>query len=167
MSTRNTLCSIALLTALATGPLTACGGDAPSASEWAADIVPICQRLETDRQAAAAALPTDSAPSVEQLMAFLADFTPTFQKAAAEIKAVERPEGLDGEIVEFEAALDGVIASWQNAATDPAVARPNWMLTDKLPKRSASRNPALRSGWTPATADPVRYRQKPERASCR
>ena len=123
MSTRNTFCSFALLTALSTGSLTACGTDAPSASEWAADIVPICQRLETDRQAAAAALPTDSAPSVEQLMTFLADFTPAFQNAAAEIKDVDRPDGLDAEIDEFEAALDGVIAAWQKAATDPAAAQ--------------------------------------------
>lgn len=123
MSTRTTLCSFALLTAFATGSLTACGDDAPSASEWAADIVPICQRLETDRKAAAAALPTDAAPSVDQLMAFLADFTPTFQTAAEEIQAVERPEGLSTEIDEFEAALDGVIAAWQKAATDPAAAQ--------------------------------------------
>ncbi len=123
MSTRATLYSFALLTIFATGSLTACGDDAPSASEWAADIVPICQRLETERQAAAAALPTDSAPSVEQLMTFLADFTPAFQTAAAEIKDVDRPEGLDGEIDEFEAALDGVIASWQKASTDPAAAQ--------------------------------------------
>ncbi len=123
MSTRTTLCSFALLTVLATGSLTACGDDAPSASEWAADIVPICQRLETERQTAAAALPTDSAPSVEQLMTFLADFTPAFQTAAAEIKDVDRPEGLDDEIDEFEAALDGVIASWQKASTDPAAAQ--------------------------------------------
>ncbi len=123
MSTRARLYSFALLTVFATGSLPACGDDAPSASEWAADIVPICQRLETERQAAAAALPTDSAPSVEQLMTFLADFTPAFQTAAAEIKEVDRPEGMDGEIDEFEAALDGVIASWQKASTDPAAAQ--------------------------------------------
>lgn len=123
MSTRTTFCSFALLTAFAAGALTACGDDAPSASEWAADIVPICQRLETDRQAAAAALPTDSAPSVEQLMTFLAGFTPAFQNATAEIKDVDRPDGLDAEIDEFEAALDGVIASWQKAAKDPAAAQ--------------------------------------------
>ena len=123
MFTRTTLGSFALLTAFATGSLTACGDDAPLASEWAAGIVPICQRLETDRLAAAAVLPTDSAPSVEQLMAFLADFTPTFQKAAAEIKDVDRPDGLDAEIDEFEAAFDGVIADWQKAAKDPAAAQ--------------------------------------------
>jgi len=123
MSTRTTLCSLAALVALATGSLSACSDDAPSASEWAADILPICQRLEVDRQAAAAALPTDTAPSVDQLMAFLADFTPTFQKAAEEIKAVERPEGLGKEIDEFEAALDGVIVAWQKAATDPVAAQ--------------------------------------------
>ena len=123
MSTRTTVCSFALLTAFAIGSLTACGDDTPSASDWAANVVPICQRLETERQDAAAVLPTDSAPSVEQLMTFLADFTPAFQNAAAEIKDVERPDGLDGEIDEFEAALDGVIASWRKAATDPAAAQ--------------------------------------------
>ena len=123
MSTRITLYPLAFLAAFATVSLSACGDEAPSASEWAADIVPICQRVETDRQAAAAALPTDAAPSVEQLMAFLADFTPSFQKAAEEIKGIDRPEGLDKEIDEFEAALDGVIAAWQKAATDPAAAQ--------------------------------------------
>ncbi len=123
MSTRTTLYSVALLTAFAAGSLTACSNDAPSASEWAAHIVPICQRLETDRQAAASALPTDSAPSVDQLMAFLTDFSPTFQKAASEIKKVDRPNGLDAEIDEFEAAWDGVIEAWEKAAKDPAAAQ--------------------------------------------
>ena len=123
MSTRTNLCLAILVTAFATGSLTACSADAPSASEWAAQIVPICQRLDADRQAAAAALPTDSAPSVDQLMAFLTDFTPTFQKTASEIKNVDRPNGLDAEIDEFEAALDGVIVAWGKAAKDPAAAQ--------------------------------------------
>ena len=123
MSTRTTLGSFALAMAFATGLVTACSDDRPSASEWAADIVPICTRLETDRQAAAAALPADAAPSVDQLMAFLTDFTPTFRKAAEQIKGVERPAGLRKEIDEFEAALDGVIAAWQKAATDRVAAQ--------------------------------------------
>lgn len=102
--------------------LAGCSDDTPSASEWAAAQVKICTGLETGRQDAAKDLPQDAAPTVEQLMAFYAAFTPTFSAAVDEMKAVERPEGLDSEIDEFEAAMDATVAHFEKAGADRSAA---------------------------------------------
>ena len=99
-----------------------CGSDAPSASEWSAKVIDVCTRLISERQAAAESLPTDEAeaPTVEQVMAFYADFAPKFAEAAHEIEALDRPDGLDAKIDEFLAALDGATKAVRRSVSDRA-----------------------------------------------
>ena len=119
-----TVSKLIVTIALGTTAMTGCGSDQPSTSEWAADVIKICKQLEVDRQASAARdLPADSAPTIEQLMAFSADFAPIFARYATQMKAVARPDGHDTEIDELFTATDVVVAATQNVATDRAAAQ--------------------------------------------
>ena len=60
--------------------LAACGDSQPSASDWAADVSGICEEINATRtEAVAKHLPSDTAPTRDQLMAFFADFGPGFR----------------------------------------------------------------------------------------
>lgn len=113
---------ITLMVTIGAAALGGCGDDKPTTNEWRAKAIDVCTRLESDRQAAAASLPSDMAPTVDQLISFYEDFAPTFAKYADEIEALDRPEGLDAEVDEFLAALDGAVTYLQQAASDPVSA---------------------------------------------
>lgn len=118
-----------------TSTLVACASDKPSASDWAAKVIKVCDQLEADRLVAAKELPSDAAPTVEQLMAFYTGFAPKFTAYAKQIKALERPSGLGSEIDEFVAALDAAAEFGQRSATDVAVAEAQ--LNDSTPAEFA------------------------------
>lgn len=120
----NKLTAMVLTVLVGTSGLAGCADDKPSASDWAAKVVGVCRGLNTDRTAAivASGMPTDAAPTVEQLMAFTAAFEPAFLSAISDIKALDRPSGMDAEIDELFAALDGGAARMALGATDRTVA---------------------------------------------
>ena len=111
-TTRRTI-TLVFVAALGAAGLAGCADDKPSASTWRADVVKICNRIIAERGATATAtgaVETET-PSADQVLAFYAAFTPQVAAAVKEIKAVKRPDGLDAQINEFEAALDSVLAS--------------------------------------------------------
>ena len=114
--------------------LAGCGDDKPSASDWAAKVVKVCKGIETDWSADAAALPSDAAPTVEQLMAFYAAFGPKFASAVSEIKALDRPDGMAAAINELIAALDAAAARTTRGAIDAAVAEEDINSQDGAPE---------------------------------
>ncbi|MBI4933458.1 MAG: hypothetical protein HY828_06240 [Actinobacteria bacterium] len=130
------LTALLLTVIVGTSTLAACGDDKPSASAWAAKVVTVCKGLGIDREAAAASsgMPTDAAPTVEQLMAFSAAFGPTFTSAVSDIKALDRPSGMDAEIDELFLALDGGAARIARGATDTAVAEEDLNSQDGAPE---------------------------------
>jgi len=130
------LTALVLTVIVGTSTLAGCADDKPSASDWAAKVVKVCKGLTTDREAAitATGMPTDAAPTVEQLMAFSAAFAPTFTSAASKIKAFDRPSGMDAEINELFAALDGATARVARGATDAAVAEEDINSQDGAPE---------------------------------
>ncbi len=154
MSRRIMWSSLTLLLAVATMSLSACTGDdapvatddKPSASEWAAAVVEICTGLEDARMTAAAELPSDAAPTPEQLMAFYSAFTPEFASAVDEMKAVDRPEGLDTEIDEVEAAMDDVVAAWTKIPTDPAAAQAELAADGQTPETKRLEEASVAAG---------------------
>ena len=115
--------ALALTITISTATLAGCGDDKPSASEWRGKVIDVCTRLESDRQAAAASLPSDKAPTPDELMAFYDGFAPTFAKHVGEIKAFDRPKGLDTEINEFVTALDGAAKYLRSSASDPVAVK--------------------------------------------
>ncbi len=128
--------ALVLSVIVGTSTVAGCADDKPSASDWAAKAVAICTRLASDREAAIAAsgMPTDSAPTVEELMAFSAAFGPTFTLAVSDIKAIDRPSGMDAEIDELFLALDGGAARIARGATDAAVAEEDLNSQDGAPE---------------------------------
>lgn len=111
-----------LTAALGVAVLAGCADDEPSASEWVAKQVKICTALEDDRQEAAKAFPADSAPTVEQIQEFYGSFGPKFASAVEEMKALDRPKGMDEEIDELEAAMDATVASFDEISKDRSAA---------------------------------------------
>lgn len=130
------LTALVLTVIVGTSGLAGCADDKPSASDWAVKVIDICNGLNTDRAAAIAAsgMPTDAAPTVEQLMAFSAAFGPTFTSAVNDIEALERPSGMDAEINELFAALDGGAARIARGATDATVAEDDLNSQDGAPE---------------------------------
>lgn len=118
-----TLTTLTVTVALGAGSIIGCGSSTRSASKWAAEVVTACRKLETDRKTAAATLPTDRPPTVEELMAFDAAFAPRFAAFGREIKALKRPNGLDKQIDEVISAVDGYAAALERAGTDRAAAQ--------------------------------------------
>lgn len=114
--------SFMLTAALGVTVLNGCADDRPSASEWAEKEVKICTALEDDRQEAAKVFPADSAPTVEQIQEFYGSFGPKFAAAVEEMKAVDRPKGMDAEIDELEAAMDATVASFDEISKDRSAA---------------------------------------------
>jgi hypothetical protein len=113
-----------------------CGNDKPSASDWAADVVKVCKALATDREAArtATGMPTNAAPTIEQLMAFSAAFSPKFTSAVSETKALDRPRRMDDKINELVAAMDAAAARAARAAIDVTVAEEEINSQDGAPE---------------------------------
>lgn len=113
MGTRRTL-TLALAITLGTAGFAGCGkDDKPSASEWRADVVKICNRVISERgpTGEATGAVEGTVPTADQLLAFYAAYTPKVSAAVKEIEALKRPSGLDAKIDEFEAALDSVALS--------------------------------------------------------
>ena len=132
----NKLTAMVLTVLVGTSGLAGCADDKPSASDWAAKVVDVCRGLNTDRTAAivASGMPTDAAPTVEQLMAFTAAFEPALHSAISDIKALDRPSGMDAEIDELFAALDGGAARMALGATDRTVAEADLNSQDGAPE---------------------------------
>mgnify|MGYP001007261287 CR=1 FL=1 len=118
-----TITSVTLSLVLGTAALTGCGSGAPSASSWGAKVIAACKSLEADRQAAAAKLPADRPPTVEELMAFDAAFAPRFESFGKEIEAMKRPAGMDAKIDEMIAAIDGYSRALAKGGTDRSAAQ--------------------------------------------
>ena len=104
--------------------LAACGDSQPSASDWAADVNGICEEINATRnEVVTKHLPSDTAPTRDQLMAFFADFGAGFRAYGDRLTDVERPADLDAEIDELFAAFYAVVDEIDQASTDPAAAQ--------------------------------------------
>lgn len=113
-----------IVTLTAVVGLGACGNSAPSASDWAADVSSICTEINTTRsEIAAKHLPSDAAPTRDQLMAFFAEFGPEFRVYGQRLEDVDRPDDLDGQIDELVDAYYDVVDEVDEAATDPTAAQ--------------------------------------------
>ena len=104
---------------LGSAAVAGCGSSKQSAAAWKAKVDPICAQLIADRNAGTAGFTTEQ-PSADQLTAFYVSFAPKLATASKAIKALKRPSGLDSQVTELFAALDGVVAYVQNSSTDPA-----------------------------------------------
>jgi hypothetical protein len=130
------LTALVITLIVGTSVVAGCADDKPTASDWAAKVVTVCNGLATDREAAGTAvgMPTGASPTVEQLMAFSAAFGPTFTSAVSDIKALDRPSGMDAEIDELFVALDGGAARIARGATDAAIAEEDLNSQDGAPE---------------------------------
>jgi hypothetical protein len=97
--------------------------DRPTMKAWQADVVKSCLTLESQRQLAAAQLPADRAPTVEELMVFLQNFEPNFSEFETNLKSLDRPAGQDSKIDEMESATESYRIALHESSTNVAAAQ--------------------------------------------
>jgi hypothetical protein len=115
--------SFALAGAMGSLALAACGGGgAPSKAEYIKKADAICAKGNQEAATAARSALTSNNPSPEEAQAAVAKVVPVLKKHVAELKALKRPDGDKEQLNTLYAAVDKVVASYEEAAQDPTKA---------------------------------------------